>query len=438
MTLHFSSTNNNQSAQQQIDQTNYDQLRLITTIHNNDNDNDQKQQIINGNINDDQFNTNWHKKIESFDHMNLNENLLRGIYAYGWQKPSDIQQLAIKPVVDKHDTIAQAQSGTGKTGAFSIASLQILNYNNNNCQVLIYSPTRELARQSYNVLTSIGTYLTGLTCRILTGGTSVRNDIIALKNGIQIIVGTPGRCNHLISSGFLKLNNLSLFILDEADEMLSRGFQDQIYDTFQYIPQDVQVCLFSATMPQSVLLLTKKFLRNPIHILVRKEQITLAGIKQYYIAVEKEDYKLGTLLDLYSSLNITQAIIFVNCRRKSQWLTDKMKQLDFTISCINGGMNQSQRQLIMKEFRSGSTRILITTDLLARGIDVNTVSLVVNYDLPKEKETYIHRIGRSGRYGKKGCAINFVTDIDEQQLRDLETFYDTIIDELPADIDNII
>eukprot|EP00488_Nonionellina_sp_1-RS-2012_P001645 TRINITY_DN26_c0_g1_i6.p1 TRINITY_DN26_c0_g1~~TRINITY_DN26_c0_g1_i6.p1 ORF type:complete len:253 (+),score=103.42 TRINITY_DN26_c0_g1_i6:59-760(+) len=228
-----------------------------------------------------------------------------------------------------------------------------------------------------------------------------------------------------------------LFILDEADEMLSRGFKEQIYDCFQYLPQDVQVALFSATMPYQVLELTERFLRKPVRILVKKEELTLDGIGQYYVAVEHEQYKLATLLDLYESLQIVQAIIFVNTRKKVQWLTDKMCQRDFTVSYIHGDLLPQERELVMREFRSGSSRVLISTDLLSRGIDVNAVSLVINYDLPRNKECYIHRIGRGGRYGKKGVAINFVTDDEEMKLRELETFYDTIIDELPKKVDGL-
>ena len=287
------------------------------------------------------------------------------------------------------------------------------------------------------VMKSLGTYL-DVSTRACVGGTAVREDIQQLANGVQIVVGTPGRVNDMISRGALRLKALKLFVLDEADEMLSRGFKEQIYDCFQYLPSEVQVALFSATMPNEILQLTERFMRNPVRILVKKEELTLDGIKQYYVAVEKEDYKLATLYDLYESLTITQAIIYCNTRRKVMWLTDKMKQHDFTVSAMHGDMYQKERELIMKEFRSGSTRVLITTDLLARGIDVYTVSLVINYDLPMNRENYIHRIGRSGRYGRKGVAINFVCDEDEPKLRDIETFYNTKIDELPMEVDSIM
>jgi len=415
--------------------------------HEFDNSMDQQQQENQGQHEDqkqedemiktDQFETNWDKVVESFDHMNLKEDLLRGIYAYGFEKPSAIQQRGILPVIQKRDTIAQAQSGTGKTATFSIASLQRLEPNEPQCQVLVLAPTRELAQQIHKVMKSLGTYLE-VTTRACVGGTAVREDIQSLANGVQIVVGSPGRVNDMISRGALRLKALKLFCLDEADEMLSRGFKEQIYDCFQYLPSEVQVALFSATMPNEILQLTQRFMRNPVRILVKKEELTLDGIKQYYVAVEKEDYKLATLYDLYESLTITQAIIYCNTRRKVMWLTDKMKQHDFTVSAMHGDMYQKERELIMKEFRSGSTRVLITTDLLARGIDVYTVSLVINYDLPMGRENYIHRIGRSGRYGRKGVAINFVGDEDEPKLREIETFYNTKIDELPMEVDTIM
>eukprot|EP01084_Bolivina_argentea_P215728 366320_1 len=383
-----------------------------------------------------EFETNWDKIVESFDHMGLQDDLLRGIYAYGWEKPSGIQQRAIIPVVLKHDSICQAQSGTGKTGAFSIASLQRIDATNPACQVLILSPVRELARQTYEVINALKSYMK-ITSHVCIGGTSVRDDIAALSTGRQIVVGTPGRVNSMISRGILRLKALHLFILDEADEMLSRGFKEQIYECFQYLPSEVQVALFSATMPLDVLQLSERFMRKAVRILVKKEEITLDGIRQWYVAVDKEDYKLATLFDLYESLTIIQAIIFVNTKRKAVWLRDKMVQNDFTVSVIHGDMVPRERELVMKEFRSGTTRVLISTDLLARGIDVNTVSLVINYDLPRFQESYIHRIGRSGRYGKKGCAINFVPDEDEVMLRQLESFYDTQINELPAKMDDV-
>jgi len=229
-----------------------------------------------------------------------------------------------------------------------------------------------------------------------------------------------------------------MFILDEADEMLSRGFRDQIYDVFQALPRDVQVCLFSATMPEEVLDISTRFMRDPIRILVKKEQVTLEGIKQFYVSVEREQWKFETLCDLYETLTITQAIIYCNTRRKVDMLTEQMNAKDFTVSSMHGDMSPQEREVIMKEFRSGSSRVLITTDLLARGIDVQQVSLVINYDLPANRENYIHRIGRSGRFGRKGVAINFVTDDDVRTLREIEQFYNTKVEEMPMDLADLI
>jgi translation initiation factor 4A len=227
-------------------------------------------------------------------------------------------------------------------------------------------------------------------------------------------------------------------MLDEADEMLSRGFKDQIYDVFKFMPETVQVALFSATMPLEVLEVSKRFMRDPVRILVKRNELTLEGIKQFYIAVEREEWKLDTLCDLYETLTITQAIIYVNTRRKVDWLTDKLSERDFTVSAMHGDMEQKERDIIMREFRSGSSRVLITTDLLARGIDVQQVSLVINFDLPINRENYIHRIGRSGRFGRKGVAINFLTTGDVRYLRDIEQFYNTQVDEMPMNVADLI
>jgi len=305
------------------------------------------------------------------------------------------------------------------------------------CQTLVLAPTRELAQQIRKVFQSIGDFLK-VTSHACIGGTSVRDDLRVLSRGVQVVVGTPGRVGDMIRRGALSTKHVSVFILDEADEMLSRGFKDQIYDVFQHLPSKVQVCLFSATMPSEILEISNRFMRNPIRILVKRDELTLEGIKQFYVAVEREDWKLETLCDLYETLTITQAIIYCNTRRKVDWLTDKMSQRDFTVSAMHGDMTGTERELIMKEFRSGSSRVLITTDLLARGIDVQQVSLVINYDLPGNRENYIHRIGRSGRFGRKGVAINFVTNDDVRALREIEAFYQTQIEEMPMNVADLI
>merc|ERR1712142_1067693 len=343
--------------------------------------------------------SNWDEVCENFDDMNLKEELLRGIYAYGFEKPSAIQQRAIVPCIKGLDVIAQAQSGTGKTATFSISILQMVDTTLRECQALILAPTRELAQQIQKVVMALGDYM-GVSCHTCIGGTNVREDQRILsggEGGVHVVVGTPGRVYDMINRRALDPRSIKIFILDEADEMLSRGF--------------------------------KKF---------KKEQLTLEGIKQFYIGVEKEEWKLDTLCDLYETLTITQAVIFCNTRRKVDWLTEKMHSRDFTVSAMHGDMDQKERDIIMREFRSGSSRVLITTDLLARGIDVQQVSLVINYDLPTNRENYIHRIGRGGRFGRKGVAINFVTEDDRRNLKDIEQFYNTQIDEMPMNVADLI
>jgi len=375
--------------------------------------------------------------LESFDDMGLKEEILRGVYAYGFEKPSAIQKRAIVPLAKNKDIIAQAQSGTGKTATFTIGILQQLDMGLKECQALILAPTRELAQQIQRVVMAIGDYLE-VRCHACVGGTRVRDDIDTLRNGVNVVVGTPGRVYDMLSRRVLRPDHIKALVLDEADEMLSRGFKDQIYDIFQALPSSIPVGLFSATMPPDALDLTRKFMREPIRILVKKEQLTLEGIKQYYVNVEKEEWKLDTLCDLYDTLNITQCVIFCNSRRKVDWLTDKLRSRDFTVSSTHGDLTSQEREVILSQFRTGSSRILITTDLLARGIDVQQVSLVINYDLPRNLENYLHRIGRSGRFGRKGVAINFVTKDDVRLLREIEQFYNTHIEEMPSNIADLI
>ncbi len=337
------------------------------------------------------------------------------------------------PIIQGRDTLAQAQSGTGKTATFAISALERIDPADKSTQALILAPTRELALQSQKVVMSIGTYL-DITVHASIGGTSIREDYDAFRSGVQIIVGTPGRVFDMIERRALKTDGIKMFILDEADEMLSSGFKEQIYNIFKYLPTTTQVVLLSATMPVDVLEVTTKFMNDPVRILVKKDELTLEGIKQFYVNVEQEEYKFECLCDLYDTISVTQAVIFCNTRRKVEWLTEQLVDRDFTVSSIHSDLSQKERDLIMKAFRSGSSRILISTDLLARGIDVQQVSLVINFDLPTNKENYIHRIGRGGRFGRKGVAINFVTNEDVGIMREIETFYSTQIEEMPNDI----
>jgi len=382
--------------------------------------------------------TNWEERVESFDNMGLKEDLLRGIYGYGFERPSMIQQKAIVPLLRGKDLIAQAQSGTGKTATFTIGVLQQLDYSTSACQALILAPTRELAQQIQKVVTMLGDYL-GVKCHACIGGTRIKSDIQILTSGVHVVVGTPGRVLDMLTRRALKPDSIKVFVLDEADEMLSRGFKDQIYNIFQSLPHNVQVGLFSATMDAEALEITRRFMNNPVKILVKQEELTLEGIRQFYINVEKEEWKLDTLCDLYDTLNITQAVIFCNTRKRVTWLTEQLKNREFTVSSTHGLIDQKERDIILNEFRTGSSRVLITTDLLARGIDVHQVSLVINYDIPKQNfDKYIHRIGRSGRFGRKGVAINFVTNDDFPVLKELERFYNTQIDEMPAHVADLL
>jgi ATP-dependent RNA helicase len=299
----------------------------------------------------------------SFDDMKLKPDLLKGVYAYGFEKPSAIQQRAIRPIVRGRDVIAQSQSGTGKTAVFSIASLQILDQTSRDTQVIVLSPTRELAEQSQRVIQALGDFM-NVKCHACIGGKSLGNDLKLLeKGGIQIVSGTPGRIFDLIRRTALSTANLKTMVLDEADEMLSRGFKDQVYDIYRFLPPSVQIVVISATLPASVLEMTEKFMNDPVKILVRRDELTLEGIKQFFIAVEKEEWKFDTLCDLYDTLTITQAVIFCNTKQKVDWLAKKMKENNFTVCAIHGDQDQETRDKVMEQFRSGSARVLIATGM---------------------------------------------------------------------------
>ncbi|KAH8956465.1 hypothetical protein BDL97_07G040200, partial [Sphagnum fallax] len=364
---------------------------------------------------DDFIISTWDEVHKTFDVMGLHENLLRGIYAYGFDKPSAIQQRGIVPFTMGLDVIQQAQSGMCKTATFCSGILQQLDYSLLECQALVLAPTHELAQQIEKVMRALGEYLQ-VKVHACVGGTSVREDRRILQSGVHVVVGTPGRVYNMLRRNALRADAIKCFVLDEADEMLSGGFKDQIYDIFQLLPPKVQVGVFSATMPPEALEITR--MNKPVKIL---------------------EWKLDTLCDLYETLAITQSVIFTNTKRKVDWLTDKMRACDHTVSAIHGDMDQNTRDIIMSDFRSGSSRVLITTDLLARGIDVQQVSLVINYDLPTQPENYLHRIGRSGRFRRKGVAINFVTrEDDERMFQDIQRFYNTVIEELPSNVADLL
>lgn len=378
----------------------------------------------------------------NFDDMGLDDKVLHGIYAYGFETPSVIQQKTIVPLSKNIDLIGQSQSGTGKTGAFVIGALQtIVNLKQEGatkCRVIILTPTRELATQVYNVSTAIGQHVPIKVSKCI-GGTDHRSNIEELRRGCDLVVGTPGRVFDVLKRKALTGSDIALLILDEADEMLDvHGFRENVHDILQLLPSTTRVALFSATMPSGVLELANQFMTDPVRVIVKTEELTLEGIRQYYIAVQKEEWKLDVLRDIYNSISITSCVIFCNTRRKVDWLADMLQRDNFAVASTHGSLDSQERRRILEDFRSGTTRILITTDLLARGIDVQHVSIVINFDLPANLESYLHRIGRSGRFGRKGLAINFVRDEDVALLKDIEKFYETQIDEMPHDISGLI
>lgn len=376
------------------------------------------------------------ERYENFDDLELKEPLLRGIYAMGFEKPSAIQQKAIKPIINGNDVIAQAQSGTGKTATFSIGLLQRIDKDLEQIQGVVLTHTRELAFQVKNVLDGISKFME-INTNLCIGGTQVKNNINDLLENPHIVIGTPGRILDMINKKVLNTKYLKLLVVDEADEMLSKIFLNQIYDIFRFLPTEIQVALFSATMTQDFFDLTKNFMRDPIKILVKTEELTLEGISQYFINVERNDYKFEVLCDLYESFSISQSIIYCNSRKVVDDITNKMIDNNFTVASIHGDMSQEERNKIMSDFRNGSSRVLISTDLLSRGIDIQQVSIVINYDIPNNIDSYLHRIGRSGRFGRKGVSINFVTYYDIKKLRDIEKYYSTQIQEMPGDLTQV-
>lgn len=404
--------------------------------------------------------------VESFEDLDLSDNITRGIFSYGFERPSPIQAKAIRPFSTGRDVIAQAQSGMGKTGAFTIGTISRVDENVNATQAIVLAHTRELALQIDTVFRQISTH-TNLRINMCLKGIPVQENIEKLsgaKGGKpHIIIGTPGRILDMLkrrdmATGHPIINRsaLRMLVIDEADEMLGTtnesmarnnhhreddrkpGFLDQIYNVFQFLPKDIQVCLFSATMGSEFFELTKKFMRDPITVLVKTEELTLEGIKQYYIDVEENKYKFDTLCELYGLLTINQSIIYCNSMRSVEYLTNMLQKNNFMVSCIHGQMTPSEREMTMSEFRSGKSRVLVSTDLLSRGIDVQQVSVVINYDIPTKIESYLHRIGRSGRYGRKGVAINFMTRFDSGRVKNIEQYYSTMIEPLPADIQNLL
>ena len=363
----------------------------------------------------------------------ISNDILRGIYAYGFEKPSEIQTKAIPTILSGRDVIAQAQSGMGKTGAFSIGTLGCIDIKKPKVQALLMAPTHELVKQTTNVIKALGSNIPGLRVKTLIGGTSIQEDADEIRNSCpHVVVGSAGRICDMFRRRYLQGKDIKIMVLDEADEMLSSGFKTQIYNIFQYMPEDIQVALFSATLPPDILELTKKFMRSPVEIRIETEKLNLECITQYYVGLRHDGDKYDTLKDLFSAISVSQCIIYCNSIHRVTDLYRAMVEEGFSVCYIHSGMDKDERDRAFQSFRTGVFRVLISSDITARGIDIQQVSIVINFDITKCPHKYLHRIGRSGRWGRKGVAINFVTKQDSDIMRKIETHYQIEIKELPA------
>ena len=389
--------------------------------------------ITNSNSNTNSINSNL--EIETFskwDELNIDPKILRGIYSYGFEIPSPIQSKSIISICKGRDIIAQAQSGTGKTASFTIGTLSQIDTNIHHTQAIILAPTRELATQISNVFQSISCMMTNIRIKTIIGGTSISEDINdIIYNPPHIIVGCPGRVYDLMKRRYIDGMKIKILVMDEADEMLSQGFLEQIKNIILQMNKNTQIALFSATLPTNICQITDNFMRNPVNIIVKAESLTLEGIKQYYIAVNNDNEKYEILKDIYHLISVSQCIIYCNSVNRVIKLYNSMKYDNFPVSCIHSNMDKNERQSSFNEFKTGASRVLISSDITARGIDIQQVSIVINFDVPKNTHTYLHRIGRSGRFGRKGCGINLVTSRDLYKMREIETYYSTEIKEFP-------
>jgi translation initiation factor 4A len=379
---------------------------------------------------------NWDPsyEIKSWDDLDIDQNILKAVYSHGFEKPSPIQQRAIVPIIKGKDIIAQAQSGTGKTASFVIGALSLINLKENATQVIIISHTRELCQQTTSVIQSIGGLMEGLRIKTFFGGSEIERGSCFLERNIpHIITGCPGRIYDMIRREKISTNNLKLIVLDEADELLSTNFRNQIYNIFQRLNTNIQVALFSATFSDYTLPVINKIMRDPVRIIVKSEMLTLEGISQYFVAVDDDRQKYLTLKHLFSFLSVTQCIIYCNSVKRVVDLYEAMNEDGFPVCYIHSQMDNAEREKSFRNFRIGQSRVLISTNLTARGIDIQQVSIVINFDLPKCVDIYLHRIGRSGRWGRKGVGINFITRRDVQKLKEIEAHYACQIKEMPAD-----
>jgi hypothetical protein len=354
-----------------------------------------------------------------------------GVYAYGFENPSRIQSLAIPQIISGKEILAQSQAGTGKTGAFVISALQLIDDTQNVPQAIILSPTNELAHQTCVVARSIGNYMKEMNYSFTVGGSSRDNNIRELggskKNDsvAQLVIATPGRLKDLLTSFPALFDKIKLLIIDECDELLSGTFKDELRVIIGALPSTMQICLFSATVNKDVVALADLILKNPVKILIKKEKITLKNIKQTYVDIANQKDKLEVLKDMLSILPTQQFIVYVNSKLNAEWLKEQLELEDYSVMTINSSNSKAERAEIVRNFKNGHAKCLVSTDLLARGIDIQQLSLVINYDLPRQDniQAYIHRIGRSGRFGKNGLAINLVTRYDKDTLNSIQLLF---------------
>ncbi len=371
-------------------------------------------------------------KGHSFEDYHLKIDLLKGIYEKGYENPSPVQEEVIPIALAGKDIIARAKNGTGKTASFVIPILEKLDSSKSNVQSIILVPTRELALQVSSTIRELGKYL-NVQCIICTGGTNIKDDIYRLYNPVHIVVGTPGRILDLASKNVLDLSKCFTMALDEADKLLSQDFQLIIEGIIEFLPNKRQIMLFSATFPLNVKSFKDKHMRNAL-MKNLMEELTLLGLTQYYTYL-KEKLKLHCLHTLFQKLEINQAIIFCNTTKRVELLSKKITEMGFSCYYTHAKMNQEDRNRVYHDFRHNACRCLVSSDLFTRGIDIPNVNVVINFDFPKTAETYLHRIGRSGRFGHLGLAISLITDDDIANFYAIQKDLDTEIESMPQDID---
>ncbi|CAM6018716.1 unnamed protein product [Sphagnum balticum] len=374
-------------------------------------------------------------KGNEFEDYFLKRELLMGIYEKGFERPSPIQEESIPIALTGSDIIARAKNGTGKTAAFSIPAIEKIDSNKNMIQVLLLVPTRELALQTSQVCKELAKHL-NIQIMVTTGGTSLRDDIMRLYQPVHLLVGTPGRVLDLANKGVCNLRECTMLVMDEADKLLSPEFQPLVEQLIGYLPENRQILLYSATFPVTVKSFKDRFLRKP-YVINLMDELTLKGITQYYAFVE-ERQKVHCLNTLFSKLQINQSIIFCNSVNRVELLAKKITELGYSCFYIHAKMLQSHRNRVFHDFRNGACRNLVSSDLFTRGIDIQAVNVVINFDFPKNSETYLHRVGRSGRFGHLGLAVNLITYEDRFNLYRIEQELGTEIKSIPPQIDRSI